>query len=69
VGCKIEKNGEHGIYLKGQSRVTILQSRVVFNSEMVISKDAGCSTTCSGNVCTRSSQSAMPPAGFQFLTD
>lgn len=69
IGCTIEKNGEHGIDLKGESRATIRRSRVVFNGGSVISKELGCGTICSGNVCTRSSQSPLAPPGFHFLVD
>jgi hypothetical protein len=69
IGCKIEKNGEHGIALKGESHATIRHSRLVFNGGLAISKEPGCGTTCSGNVCTRSSPSMLAPPGFQFLSD
>ena len=67
IGCKLEKNGENGINLKGRSRATIHGSHVVYNTLLPIDKEVGCTATCSGNFCTTPSPTVSVPPGFQLI--
>lgn len=65
--CTVEKNGEHGVSLAGQSRANILRSSILSNKGLAVNKAAGCSSTCSGNFCSKSQVAAVAPPGFQFV--
>lgn len=67
MGCKLERNGENGIDLKGRSRANVRRSHVVYNTLLPIEKETGCTTTCSGNFCTKTATTVSVPPGFQVV--
>jgi hypothetical protein len=64
--CKVDKNGGNGLTLQGRSIAVVNQSRFMRNKGLVVAKEADCVTTCTGNICSKTSKIDVAPPGFKF---